>query len=157
MYFLPENDSISDSGWTDRPYGESASCWSIWKRSWDQFRNSSCSKPKSTGDDSAVKAGTQISGEESESNVSDMTLTGLQETMISRTLQNMWPIVTTFSKTNMQHGGPGYGWHSDTTAVWLCVKIHFSHSFVNIKNIMLAPFTNIFYWNWWHYWLPKSV
>ena len=45
----------------------------------------------------------------------------------------------------------------DTTAAQLCVKIHFSHSFVNIKNILLAPFTNIFYWNWWYYWLPKSV
>ena len=37
--------------------------------------------------------------------------------------------------------------HTDMTAAQLCVKIHFSHSFVNIKNIMLAPFTNIFYWN----------
>ena len=45
----------------------------------------------------------------------------------------------------------------DMTTAWLCMKIHFSHSFVNIKNIMLAPFTNIFYWNWWYYWLSKSV
>ena len=29
---------------------------------------------------------------------------------------------------------------SDTTTARLCIKIHFSHSFVNIKNIMLAPF-----------------
>ena len=58
-------------------------------------------------------------------------------------------VIETLGMTVMSTGlhGQWTGLDGDTTAVQLCMKIHFSHSFVNIKNIMLALFINIFYWN----------